>query len=316
MRNGLLIGLGSGLVSALLFFSAARGGPTLGTILLLLTPLPSLLAGLVWGWMPALAGAVAGALAMAGFANPTFAVGYFLGLGVPAVLLSYLAYLSRPAPHDDSVREWYPAGRLVAALTLYGGALPVLITPLIGGYQALRSTAVEFFRRFSATGAPELGIRPLNEQQVEALADFVIGVMPAAIAIYWLALMTPNLYLAGRIARASGRLGRDWPDLPSMSYPAGFSLLLAIAVLAGFAPGAIGVAGVSFSGALLFAYLLSGLALVHFIARHRARWVLWIVYAALVLFVPYGALLVVIAGLLDPVFRLKQRFGGVPPPAT
>jgi hypothetical protein len=44
--------------------------------------------------------------------------------------------------------------------------------------------------------------------------------------------------------------------------------------------------------------------------------VLWIVYAALLLFVPYGALLVAAAGLLDPVLKLKQRFGGAPPPST
>jgi hypothetical protein len=315
MRYGLLIGLGSGLVSALLFFSAARGGPTLGMLLLLLTPLPSLLAGLAWGWLPAAAGAIAGALAMAGLASPMFAVGYFLGLGAPTAMLAYLAYLSRPAPHDDTVREWYPAGRLIAALALYGGALPVLIMPLIGGsYESLRGTAQQFFRRFSTSGAPELGIRPLSEQQVEALADFVIAAMPAAIAIYWLAIMTPNLYLAGRIARASGRLGRDWPDLAALAYPAGLSLVLGLAVLASFVPGVIGVAGTSFSGALLFAYLLAGLALVHFIARHRARWMLWIVYAALLLFVPYGAILVTIAGLLDPIFKLKQRFGAPPPP--
>jgi hypothetical protein len=316
MRYSLLIGLGSGLVSALLFFSAARGGPTLGTLLLLLTPLPSLLAGLAWGWLPATAGAIAGSLAMAGLASPTFAVGYFLALGAPATLLAYLAYLSRPAPQDDTAREWYPAGRLVAALALYGGALPVLIMPLLGGsYETLRGTAVEFFRRFSSNGAPELGLRPLNEQQIEALADFIVAAMPAAIAVYWLAIMTPNLYLAGRIARASGLLGRDWPDLPALAFPAGFSLLLALAVLATFGPGVIGVAGSSFTGALLFAYLLAGLALVHFIARHRARWILWIVYAALLLFVPYGALLVTVAGLLDPVFKLKQRFGS-PPPST
>ena len=30
---------------------------------------------------------------------------------------------------------------------------------------------------------------------------------------------------AGRIARASGRLGRDWPDLPALAYPPGFPLL-------------------------------------------------------------------------------------------
>ena len=102
MRYGFLIGLGSGLVSALLFFSAARGGPTLGTLLLLLTPLPSLLAGLGWGWLPAAAGAIAGSLAMAGLASPTFAVGYFLALGA-AGNAARLPCLPQPAGPDRTI---------------------------------------------------------------------------------------------------------------------------------------------------------------------------------------------------------------------
>lgn len=315
MRYGFLIGLGSGLVSALLFYSAARGGALLGKLLLFLTPLPSLLAGLGWGWLPAAAGALAGSLVMAGAATLPFGVGYFLAVGFPAALVAYLAYLSRPSPHDQSAREWYPAGRLMAALSLYGGALPVLVLPLIGGsYDGLRSTAAEFFRRFS-TNAPEFGLKSLSAPQIDALADFIVTVTPGAIAVYWLAIMTPNLYLAGRVARASGRLGRDWPDLPALAYPPGFSLLLALALLGSFAPGAIGIAGTSLTGALLFAYLIAGLSLIHFIARHRARWILWIVYASLLLLEPYAAILVAIAGLLDPILKLKQRLGS-PPPST
>ena len=83
MPFGFVIGLGGGLASALLFYSAAGGSPMLGTLLLLLTPLPSVLAGLGWGWLPAAAGAVAGTLVMAVAASVPFAAGYFLALGYP-----------------------------------------------------------------------------------------------------------------------------------------------------------------------------------------------------------------------------------------
>ena len=308
-----LIGLGGGLASALLFYSAARGSPLVGTMLLLLTPLPSLLAGLGWGWLPAAGGAVAGALAMAVAASVPFAVGYFLALGLPVVLLAYLAYLNRPRPHDPGKVEWYPAGRLLAALSAYGGALPVLILPLIGGsYEGLRPTMGEFFRRLS-THAPELGLKPLGDQQVEALSEFVVAALPGALAAYWTAIFTLNLYLGGRIARASGRLGRDWPDLPAMTYPPGFPLLAVLAIGASFAPGTIGVAGTSFTGALLFAYLIAGLTLMHYIARGRWPWILWFIYAGLLLFGPYMALALIVAGLLDPALKLKRRFGALPP---
>jgi hypothetical protein len=301
------------LASALLFYSAARGSPLLSTLLLLLTPLPTLLVGLGWGWPPAAAGAVVGSLVMAITSSLPFAVGYFVTLGLPAAIIAHLAYLSRPDPQDPNLREWYPAGRLIAGLSLYGGALPVLVLPLIGGsYEGLRAPLGEFFRRLS-TRAPELGFKPLNDTQIDALAEFVVAALPGALAAYWVAIFAFNLYLAGRIARASGRLGRDWPDLPALAYPPGFSLLVALALVASFMPGTIGVAGTSFSGALLLAYLIAGLALMHFIARGRAPWILWFVYAGLVLFTPYMAVVLMLGGLLEPALKLKRRFGPSPP---
>ena len=102
------------MASALLFHSAAHGSPLLGTLLLVLTPLPSLLVGLGWGWLPAAAGATAGVLVVAVVAGPLFSAGYFLALGLPVALIPYLAYLSRPQPQNPTARQWYPAGRLLS----------------------------------------------------------------------------------------------------------------------------------------------------------------------------------------------------------
>ena len=241
-----------------------------------------MLAGLGWGWLPAALGAVAGSVAD-GRQSPACrspsAISWRSAL--PVALVAYLAYLSRPHPHDAAQREWYPAGRLVAALSLYGGALPVLVLPLIGGtYEILRAPMGEFLRRLSARAAPELGMPQLTDVQVEALAELFVYILPGAVAAYWLGIFALNLYLAGRVARASGRLGRDWPDLPSLAYPLGLSSCCwPLALAATFVPGVLGVAGVGLSGALLLAYFFAGLALMHFIARARAPWILWLVYA-------------------------------------
>jgi Predicted membrane protein (DUF2232) len=317
MRSLLLIGIGAGAASALLFYSAARGSPILGVLLPLLTPLPTLLIGIGWGWLSAAVGAVTSSLILAIAAGPPAAIVYLIAFGVPAAVIAYLAYLSRPDPQDSSQREWYPVGRLLAGVALYGGALPVLALPLLGGsYEIMRAPMSEFFRRLSAR-APELGLRPLNDTQIEALAEFVVAVLPGTLAAYWVAILAINLYLAGRIARASGRLGRNWPDLPALAYPPGFPLLLGLALaVAWFVPGTIGVAGASFTGALLVAYLVAGLALMHFLARHRAAWVLWFVYAGLVLFTPYAMVALMVAGLLEPALKLRARFGASPPPST
>ena len=98
-----------------------------------------------------------------------------------------------------------------------------------------------------------------------------------------------------------------------MAYPTGFPLLLVLAVAASYAPGLLGVTGTSFAGALLLAYLIAGLSLTHFIARGRAPWALWLVYAGLILFGPYAAIVITLGGLIDPIFKLKQRLGAQPP---
>jgi Predicted membrane protein (DUF2232) len=313
MPVGLFIGFGAGLASALLFYSAARGSPLLSVLLPLLTPLPTLLAGIGWGWLPAAVGAVTGALVMATAVSVPSAGVYFIAFGLPVAIIAYLAYLSRPDPQDPTRREWYPVGRLLAGISLYGGTLPVLALPAIGGsYEFVRAPMSEVLRRLSAR-APELGFKPLSDAQVEALAEFVVVVLPATLAAYWVAILAINLYLAGRIARASGQFGRDWPDLPALAYPPGYPLLVVLALAATFAPGIVGVAGASFSGALLVAYLIAGLALMHFIARGRAPWILWFVYAGLVLFTPYAAVALMAIGLLEPALRLKRRFGASPP---
>ena len=155
-------------------------------------------------------------------------------------------------------------------MALYAGALPVIAAALIGGsYESLRppwasSSAV------SRARAPELGLQAAGDEQIEALASSSsLPCRPAG--CYWVAMFALNLYLAGRIAPASGRLGRDWPDCRRLAYPPGLPAARPrCAVAASFAAGApSGVAGTSFTGAFLFAYLLAGLALMHFIARGR-----------------------------------------------
>src|SRR5262249_43661605 len=143
--------------------------------------------------------------------------------------------------------------------------------------------------------------------------EWTIILLPGVFAAYWLAIFTLNLYLAGRIARASGRLGRDWPDLAAMSFPGGLPLLAALALAAAFFPGLPAGGGRSFTGVLLLAFLLAVLALLHYLARGRAPWVLWLVYAALIVFGPYAALAITLGGLLDVTFQLKRRLGTQPP---
>ena len=128
MPTGIVIGLGSGLVSALLFYSAARGG-VLRPILLFLTPLPSLVAGLGWGSLAAVA---APSQARSQWAQSSEPLRCRLPAGARLTRhpdpLPRLPEPSDPDPNPEA-REWYPAGRLIAALAIYGGALPMMMLP-------------------------------------------------------------------------------------------------------------------------------------------------------------------------------------------
>ncbi len=81
----------------------------------------------------------------------TMALGYFLALGVPAALAAYLAYLSRPSSRrTPTLREWYPAGRLMAGDGDLRRRLAGAAAALIGGsYESLRPLMVEVLQQFS-----------------------------------------------------------------------------------------------------------------------------------------------------------------------
>ena len=208
MQLGFLIGLGGGLASALLFYSAARGSPLLSTLLLLLTPLPTLLAGLGWGWLPAAAGAVAGSLVMAVAASAPFAVGYFLALGLPAALASHLAYLSRPDPagpqHARVVSGRPAAGGHVALRRRAAGAGAAADRrQLRGPARAHGPSSSAACRR----AHPSSACKPLSDAQIEALAEFVVTVLPGALAAYWVGHLRAQS-LSGRPHRARLRPAR------------------------------------------------------------------------------------------------------------
>ena len=64
MPTGILIGIGSGLASAVLAYSAVRGGVLLKLVLFILTPLPLFIGAIGWGVSRRVAGALAGAAIM------------------------------------------------------------------------------------------------------------------------------------------------------------------------------------------------------------------------------------------------------------
>jgi hypothetical protein len=318
MPSSLLIAVGAGLVSGILFASAATGS-AFALTLFYLSPLPLLVAGLGWGTAAAAiataAAALAAAIAIGVAAGPIFVA----AIGLPAIVLSYLALLSRPAGEDEeAARDWYPAGRLLAWIALMGGALTAFAVPLIGAdAEAYLATVRDLLEnRVLKQWEPSAG---MDAERIRDLSDILARALPAAFATIWAAIMAFNLWAAGRIVLASGRLPRPWPDLRWIELPPTLTAAFAAAVLLSFLPNLIGVAATGFAGALFLPYVLLGLAIAHVLTDGMPfRFaLLTALYLGIFLF-GWIALVLGVIGLGEPALRLRERAlarrGGTPPP--
>jgi hypothetical protein len=124
-----------------------------------------------------------------------------------------------------------------------------------------------------------------------------------------------NLWLAGRITLASGRLQRPWPDLSMFAMPGGATFVLLVAIALSFVGGLAGLVAAGIAAPFTLAFALVGLAVVHALTR-GSQWRTFILTALYVgvLFVPYIGLLLALTGLAETVFH--YRSAGKPPEAS
>lgn len=327
MVQHLGIGIGAGLVSALLFGVLLKATP-LAILLYLLAPLPILIVGLGWSHRAALVAAATGTLALALVVSPFLGLGFGAYLAVPAWWLAYLAMLGRPNP--DGSLEWYPTGRLLgwiagtAALAFV--AIAVIAAPSYDAFAAqLRTMTASIVRIQSgqpvppkAESKPEApadpsssGTTPADATQSE-VADALARVAPALATQGLALLLTFYLWAAARIVKISGRLARPWPDIPSTQMPRAVIALLGLAVVLGFLPGYFGVLGVALAGSLSAAFALQGLAAFHDRSRGKAGRGALLFGLYLILFVTQGIALFALTlfGIADTALERRRPRGG------
>ncbi len=316
MPYSLLIGLGAGLVSAVVFASATTGPVFTRLLLFLLTPLALFLAGLGAGPMIAVIAGIAGTAVVLAAGSAPAAIVFAASQAVPAVVLIYLASLNRTTAAGN---EWYPAGRIVIAAALLAGAFSVLTLLLLGGdIDQLRATLRGMLEQFVNNELPKMPDAPvLGPQEIDEATSVALALLPAASGISTMGSLLFNMWLAGRITLASGRLQRPWPDLAAIAYPVGTPLLFAVATGAGFLAGMPGLIGSGFAGPLFLAYVLLGLAVVHYITRGRPwrPFALWGLYLLLFIVNTLASLALALVGLADAVWPLRKIHpsGGAPP---
>lgn len=312
MRNAYLIAVGAGFASALAFVSAMMGSPFTSFFLFLIAALPIFVAGIGWTWAAALLATAVGSLLLIVMGANDAAMVYAGTLGMPAILLTQLAeqYREQPDGRGGTEKYWAPAGLLVLLAALLASVISVaLVSALNENLPAVREEVSKLIKN-----TPQIsGNQDLTADQITQITDIVVFMVPAAAAMVPMIASLLNLWLAGRITLASGQLRRPWPDLPSMRFPRGTPLVLAAAAAASASlSGPAGMVAISIFGAFFIAYLLLGLAVIHYLTRGKSwrPFALSSVYIGLFLVNIWLAIPIILLGLVDTVFSLRG-----PPPA-
>ncbi len=309
-----VVGIGAGLVSALLFAVVITGSP-LALLLSYVAPLPVFIAALGWNHRAGLVATAVGAAAIALVLKPVAGIAFAAGAALPAWWIAYLALLGRP--DDRGTVEWYPTGRVLmwicctAALVTIGGAMAIAgdYDTYIASMRRALAAILAGETRNSGLPAPRLP----GGMTVDDLATMFTSVVPYAAAASFVPMIAANLWLAAKAVSLSGRLPRPWPYIPSTQMPRETVVLLGAAIVASFLPGFIGFFAAAICGALFSGFVLSGLATLHVLTLGKS-WrtgalsgLYLLVLLALIWLMPFLALL----GIADTFFNLRQR--GTPP---
>jgi Predicted membrane protein (DUF2232) len=315
------IGIAAGAAAALLFASVVSGS-LLSVALFYLAPLPLLIAALGWSHVAGLVAALVAAASLAAVFGPFLFLAFMLGVGLPAWWLGYLALLARQvATPSGEALEWYPVGRLVWWAAILGALVVIVAIPNFGlDAESFRGALRRTFERILRMQTGDAAGAPLSLPGIadpNRLLNILVTAIPPAAAVLSTLTSLANLWLAGVIVRASGRLKRPWPNIPAMTFPPYAPMLLAFAVAGTFLPDLPGIVSGILGASLLLAYTLLGLAVLHAITLGLSGRALMLTgaYFAIGLF-GWPIVLMAAVGLVETMFAFRDRLARKRGPPT
>lgn len=338
MPQQLLIAIGAGLASALLFFIPVKGTPFAMSIALFAS-LPLMIAGLAFSPASALFGAVAGSLGLlfgllvfteVGFAQSAiFSLFFAATAALPAWWLTRLAWLGRPPePHETPAPDglvWYPIGRLLAWMAALGAAAAIAgVLAAVARWGSFDAFMTESTRRiipmieamFDMRSGGESAL-PAGMTAQELARTFIMATAPV-MAGWTVAGLALNLWLAGRIALVSGSLRRPWLDVPENFDPPGSMVpIFAAALVLTLIDGLPRLLGATIASAIGAVFALKGLASLHAGTRKSAMrgLILGAVYMTMLILFPLPLPLLAALGLAA-ILSVRNRRPPAPPANT
>jgi hypothetical protein len=312
----LAIAIAAGAASALMFASIISGA-AVSLLLVYLAPLPLMVVAIGWGSLAAAVSGIAATAALAVLLGWSHCVGFALAVALPSWWLGHLALLGRPvaaaAPGDKAAHlEWYPVGRILVWITVAAIVMTAAIILLSFGtdIQSITETAQQGVRETMRQAESDV-----TAEQIGLLAKLFVLVAPVMLPVSVMLMLTLNLWLAAKVALTSGRLHRPWPNLQSIALPPITLAILSAAIAFCFVGGILALLAKTVATALLFAFAITGFAVLHVLTLSLNNRAFWLASAYAVTFL-FSVPIVVVAllGIADAVFGLRQRYLHTRPP--
>lgn len=257
------ISLLAGLAAAAVGAVAVRGGFG-GLLFAHVAPLPIVIIALGFGITHAASAALLATVILSIWPHPIVGMGYALLVAAPAFLGAYAA---SGAPRGDrdlltkNLSSWAalaPAAMLSMAAIFWIIVASIQFGSLNEALSTVQGRAYLLFQMMQKEGMLD------EKANLSELSGAFARSVPGFVASYGLLIHVLNLWIGGRIAQASGLLGRPWPDIARdyrlpRTVAALFASGLALVFFSG-PPAAIGVVLLSVMGLLL---AFQGLAVFH-----------------------------------------------------
>lgn len=288
------------------FYASLLSGSFGALILAYLAQLPLFVIGLWFGFAgAAMAGAMAAAaLAFAG--GLVFTLVYGVANAAPAVAMSYLAQLNRPAA--DGSTEWYPPGQLIGWLVGTAMTAFLMMTLVFAGESG---GAEGIIRNFVETALRSLVPAGQASEGLGGVATLVARFFPGVVADSWIVMVLANLVLAQGLLTRFGRNLRPTPGMPEIELPSWLTGATAVAAIGSFLPGTAGFVGGNIVLMAVLAFALAGLGVVHaLVAQSPSRTIALVATYTFLFIFGWPVVILAVLGAAEPWLNLRRRARG------
>jgi hypothetical protein len=229
---------------------------------------------------------------------------------LPAWWLGHLVLLSRqvgpaaPEAATEPALEWYPVGRILLWIAGFATLTTIAALLTIGtDAETITGTLRRGLMRLLRAAEPQ------SSGETDQFVGALVRILPAGATIVAMMTLTLNLWLSTKVTATSGRLRRPWPDLMTAELPPMTLVALCIALAFCFTGGLLAIVAQIAAAALMMGYALTGFAVLHTLTLALKSRTFWLgsTYAVVVVF-GWPVMAMVILGLADAVFGLRERF--------